>query len=76
MKFDTNKLRGRIVEKYGSLQRFSNKTGFKYSTLQNKLRSMTYFNQVEITNFLDWLDISEEEIGEYFFNQEISQLKS
>lgn len=71
MIFDTNKLRGRIVEKYGSLQAFSTETGFKYSTLQNKLRSMTYFNQADIVQLMKWLDIGEEEIGIYFFKEQV-----
>lgn len=71
MNFDTNKLRGRIVEKYGSLQNFSKNTGFKYSTLQNKLRSLTYFNQYDIVQMMKFLEISNEEVPVYFFREKV-----
>lgn len=71
MNFDTNKLRGRIVEKYGSLQNFSKHTGFKYSTLQNKLRSLTYFNQYDIVQMMKFLEISNEEVPVYFFREKV-----
>ncbi len=71
MIFDSNKLRGKIVEKYGSLQNFSTVTGFKYSTLQNKLRSLTYFNQMDIANLVKWLDLDENDIVSYFFKEKV-----
>lgn len=68
MSFDTKKVRGRIVEMYGTLQNFCKENSYSYSTLQTKLKGKSYFTQEDIMNFLEWLSLDRDDIVPYFFN--------
>lgn len=68
MQFDYSRLRGRIVEKYGSCAAFGRAIGRTKSIISEKLS-----NKVRITSdeIIDWsapdkLDIPAEEIPAYF----------
>ena len=63
-----SKLRGRIVEKYGSISAFSKHLGKKVQTVSRKLNSDIGFTKDDIIIWCDLLDITKEEIGIYFFN--------
>lgn len=71
MVFNTDKLRGKIIEVYGSLREFCAETNYSYSTLQGKLSNKTYFTQVDIMKFVEWLKLEEEEILLYFFTLKV-----
>lgn len=73
IKFDYSRLRGRIIEKYGTFTAFAAATGQKKSNLSAKLS-----NSVRITfeDVLDWsspdkLDIPAAEIHAYFLTQKV-----
>jgi transcriptional regulator with XRE-family HTH domain len=71
MAFNYNKLRGRIVEKYGTQSAFSKALNVSERTLSLKLNGKIYFAQDEIVLMARLLDITEEEIQTYFFTQEV-----
>lgn len=64
-----NKLRGRIVEKFGSQGAFAEKLGISRQWVSMKLNNKSEFSQSEILKWCDVLEISEREIVDYFFAQ-------
>lgn len=74
MRFNYNKLRGRIVEKLGSVTALCKETEISYSTMQSKLQNRSYFDQKEINILQNALDIPDEELKEYFFCPESSEI--
>jgi hypothetical protein len=69
MPFKYNKLRGRIIEKYGSQEKFALSVGISTVTLSRKMSGKTGFSQKDIEEWSapDKLDIQKNEYGEYFF---------
>lgn len=69
MQFDFSKLRGRIIERFGTCAAFAEAAGISTSVLSYRLDSKTYFTMPEIYRFIqpDLLDIPAAEIGVYFF---------
>jgi hypothetical protein len=68
--FDFDKLRGRIVEKYGSQAELCRQTGiFTPGALSEKLANRYHFTMAEIHALCapDVLDIAAEDIGLYFY---------
>lgn len=61
------KLRGRIVEIYGSQARFSQAIGVSEVTVINKLKGTRSFSMDDIVNWSDALKITKENVGDYFF---------
>lgn len=66
-KYEYNKLRGRIVEKFGSQCEFAKNIGISENSLSKKMTCITGISQNDIELWRRLLDISIEEIGEYFF---------
>ena len=66
-----NKLRGRIVEKYGTLNRFAEAMGWTLTTQQHKLLNRRAWDQDEIMQACSLLDIELHEIPEYFFTPKV-----
>lgn len=71
MKFNYNKLRGRIVEKFGTLIKFSEKLDISYEALSKKMNGAIGLSQKEIIQWAELLDIRPEEYGVYFFTLEV-----
>lgn len=71
MKVDYSKLRGRIIEKYGTITNFAKLLGVSQSTLNTKLVKGTSFSPSQLRKTCSLLGISLEEIGSYFFAEEI-----
>ena len=67
MDYDYSKLRGRIVEKYGSQSNFANRMNLSDNTVSRKMNSIVGFSREDILKWCDALDIKTKEIGEYFF---------
>lgn len=65
--YDYSKLRGRIVEKYGTVTAFSAALGSNVNTVLSKLNGLTGWKMQDIEASLSLLDISRDEIGRYFF---------
>lgn len=63
--YDYSKLRGRIIEKYGTLKAFADAMGIDVSTLSKRLRNLMYWPQPDIEKACGLLDIADP--MEYFF---------
>lgn len=69
--FETDKLRGRIVEKYGSQNAFSAATGNSISFISQYLNGHTFLDQRVMNKWIEALDIPETEIDQYFFKPKV-----
>ena len=67
MGFNYSKLRGRIIEKYGSQRLFAQKINISNETLSRKLTGKSYFKQDEIWKISELLGIKTEQFDSYFF---------
>ena len=67
MSFKYNKLRGRIVEIFGSQALFSKKIGLSEQSVTAKLAGRSMFSQSDIITWCNALDIDQNDIGLYFF---------
>lgn len=75
MAFDYRKLRGKIVEKYGSQSEFSVVMGLSERTLSLKMNSKVPWKQKEICKAASLLDISDGDIGDYFFATRVQNIE-
>lgn len=65
--FDFSKLRGRIVEKYGSQAAFARDLGCSEVVFSKKMNNQVKFSPDDIVKIVEMLDIDSEQIGDYFF---------
>lgn len=65
------KLRGKIVEKYGTIEEFRKVLGISKVTASKKLNGATGFSQADILRWSDLLDIEIEDVGSYFFDSKV-----
>lgn len=65
--YEYKKLRGRIIEKFGTQERFSKEIGISETSLSKKMKCKTGISQADICLWSKLLDISPEEYGVYFF---------
>ncbi len=71
MAYDYRKLRGRIIEKYGTLKGFAADMKWSERTLSLKMNGKVFWKQPEITKAAKLLDIPTNEIMGYFFKQTV-----
>jgi len=74
MTFDYGKLRGRIVEKYGTLQAFSKEMGFTPGYFAAIMKHGQAFKQSSILKMANALGINDE-IGDYFFAEAVQVIE-
>ena len=67
MNFDYGKLKGRIVEKFGSQKSFAKAINRSTRTISLKLSNKVPFNQEDILIFIEALDLTVSDIPSYFF---------
>lgn len=67
MNYTYDKLRGRIIEKYGSQEKFAEVIGMSSTSMSKKMKGKTGFSQKDIIKWSELLNISKEEFSEYFF---------
>lgn len=75
MKFNYSKLKGRIIEKFGKQENFAKAFGVSTATISNKLNNKTYWDNPEIAKAVELLEISPDEINDYFFNYKVQELE-
>lgn len=73
MKFKYNKLRGRIVEVFGSQNALAKYLGVSEQLLTAKLAGRVKFSQEDIFKWCSALNIEQNEVGVYFFSLETSE---
>ena len=71
MAYDYRKLRGRIIEKYGTLKDFALDMKWSERTLSLKMNCKVFWKQPEITKAAMLLGIPCNEVAEYFFTQNV-----
>lgn len=69
-KFNYSKLRGRIVEVYGTLLEFSAAMDIANNTICKKMNGKAHWTQPEIVKACGLLGIDLNEVTAYFFNEE------
>lgn len=74
MAFDYSKLRGRIVEKFGSNSKFATAMGWSERTTSLKINSKVTWTQNDIMKAVALLGLSDSDIQEYFFRQNIKDV--
>lgn len=73
IRFDYSELLGRL-KKYRMTQGdLANAIGIREATLSLKLNNKAFFSQPEINKICEILDISKEDIGLYFFVQNVQE---
>lgn len=71
MAMDYSKLRGRIVEKYGSQMSFAKAMGVSERTLSLKMSGKRDWKQPEIRLAINLLGLTERDIVDYFFKLKV-----
>jgi len=71
MSFNYRKLRGRIIEKYGSQSAFVESFGVSDNTFSQKMNNKVRFSSDDIVRISELLDIEKTEIGTYFFEEKV-----
>lgn len=62
------KLRGRIVEKYGSISAFTERLNISLTQVSKKLNGVSGFSQEDIVEWAKLLEIDIADVGVYFFD--------
>lgn len=75
MRFNYAKLKGRIKEKYGRQEDFAKAIGLTPTTFSLKINGKAKWKQDEIVKAAKLLEISQDEIVEYFFNYKVQELE-
>lgn len=66
-----SRLRGRIIEKFGTIGNFAEKTSKSRVSVSNKLSGETDISREDICEWAKLLEISDEEISHYFFEDKV-----
>lgn len=75
MSYDLSKLRGRIIEKYGTLGAFSIDMGWSERTNGFKINGSIEWKQSEMIKASRLLDIKTSEIEQYFFKRKVQNVE-
>lgn len=67
MPYQYNKLRGKIIECYGTQGKFASALGLSVNSVSKKLNCRTGFTQEEMNKWADLLDIELKDYPSYFF---------
>ena len=68
-----DKLKGKIKEVLGTQGKLAEELNLDETTISNKLNSNTYFTQKEILKICSILEISRDDIAEYFFKEKVRE---
>ena len=74
MAFDYNKLRGRIVEKFGNQSEFANAMGLSERTISLKINGKRPWKQEEILKAIQILGLTDDDIQDYFFTLTVQNI--
>ena len=67
------KLRGRITEKFGTINAFADVLGTQTQQVSRKLNVKVAITQDDVYKWSELLDIKTEDIGAYFFPQKVQE---
>ena len=74
MAFDYSKLKGRIIEIFGTQQAFAVAMKWSERTLSLKMNNIRTWTQKDIMQASILLSIPQEEIQKYFFKQKVQKI--
>lgn len=69
--YDYSKLRGRIVEKFGSISAFSKALGTTNVSVSRKLNNISGFSRDDIEVWSKALDVCPEEYASFYFAHKV-----
>lgn len=75
MKFDFDALKAKMIEKYGSQNRFAEAFGTSENTMSRKMQSKTPFSRDDIVKICDMLNIPKDQVGYYFLQKKFNNIK-
>lgn len=75
MSFNYNRLRGRIIEKYGTQYEFAKAMGWSERTLSLKMNGIRVWKQTDICRAIQLLELDSKDIVPYFFNCEVQNIE-
>lgn len=73
--YDTSKLRGRIVEKFGTIDAFSQEASLTRASISDYLNGKKCLSQKDMEEWMELLDIDKAEVFDYFFAKKVSKTK-
>lgn len=73
--FDTSKLRGRIVEKFGTQGKFAKAINKSSGFVSGVMNGKNFLEQREIEEWANALDIPYYEIPDYFFTRKVHEME-
>ena len=76
MAFDYSKLRGRIIEKFGTQKKFAQAMGVSDRTLSLKMNNAILFRQDEIAKATELLELSISDANEYFLLRKLKKFNN
>lgn len=74
IEFDYSKLRGRIVEKFGSIEAFSNEVSISNVSVSKKLNNKVPLSKADIIEWSDLLEIPLEDYGAFYFVKKLNEV--
>lgn len=69
MEYNYSKLRGRIIEKFGTIGNFQKHLNISNVVLSKKMNNRVRLSHDDITQWADLLEIPMDQIGVYFFTR-------
>ena len=75
MAYKTEKLKSRIIEKYGTRQAFCKAIGMRPSTLSKALNQGRDWRGSTLIKAVRALDIPDDEVDSYFFELEVGEIQ-
>lgn len=67
LQYNYMKLRGKIIESYGSQKKFADKLGISENSISKKMQGKTGFSQDDIVKWSELLNIDKKDYSLYFF---------
>ena len=74
MERDYRKLRGQIVEVYGTMSSFAKEMGYSERTISLKINGKVDFSQSDIVKMVSLLGLRDKDIPIYFFTNKVQNI--
>jgi len=71
---DYRKLRGKIVEVYGTMSNFAKEMGYSERTISLKINGKVDFSQSDIVKMVSLLGLRDKDIPIYFFTNKVQSI--
>lgn len=72
MNYSYDRLRGRIIEKYGTQEKFAEKLGLSSNSMSKKMNGKTGFSQKDIVEWSKLLDIKKQSTVNIFLLKKLN----